>query len=278
MNMTMCHFTGFQQSGILSMGNNIRSYVVIPARYASTRLPQKMLLSETGKPLIQYAYEAAVKAQRPVGVSVATDHTDIYAAVHNFGGQVIMTSPDAKSGTDRVAEVAATLTDIDIFVNVQGDEPEMSPTAIDQVIKLLMDYPDVPMATLCTPIRNRKQLENPACVKVVRDNNLRALYFSRSVIPHPRQWSDDMLTAEPALFYLHLGLYAYRRDFLLQMGSLPQSPLETTESLEQLRVIAHGYPILCGTTEHSSSGIDTPEDYAAFVERERNRSNISRRS
>ena len=249
------------------MSNNIHSYVVVPARYASTRLPQKMLLNETSKPLIQYAHEAATKAQLPCGVTVATDHEDIYAAVQAFGGQVVMTSADAKSGTDRVAEVAATRPDIDIFVNVQGDEPEMSPTAIDQVIRLLIDHPDVPMATLCTPLRNREQLEDTACVKVVRDNNLRALYFSRSVIPHPRQWSDEMLTAEPALFYLHLGLYAYRRDFLLKMGTLPQSPLETTESLEQLRVIAHGYPILCGTTEHSSTGIDTPEDYAAFVRR-----------
>ena len=178
-----------------------------------------------------------------------------------------MTSPDAKSGTDRVAEIAAKRDDIDIFVNVQGDEPEMSPKAIDQVIQLLADHPDVPMATLCTPLRNRGQLEDTACVKVVRDNNLRALYFSRSVIPHPRQWSDEMLKSEPALFYLHLGLYAYRRNFLLKMGALPQSPLETTESLEQLRVIAHGYPIICGTTEHCSTGIDTPADYAAFVER-----------
>ena len=257
--------------GNLRMGNNISSYVVIPARYASTRLPQKMLLNETGKPLIQYAYEAAVKAQLHIGVTVATDHADIYDAVQGFGGQVVMTSPDAKSGTDRVAEVAATRSDIEIFVNVQGDEPEMSPAAIDQVIQLLADHPDVPMATLCTPLRSREQLEHPACVKVVRNNNLRALYFSRSVIPHPRLWTDDMLAAEPALFYLHLGLYAYRRDFLLQMVSLPQSPLELTESLEQLRVLAHGYPILCGTTKHCSVGIDTPEDYAAFVGREKYR-------
>ena len=259
--------------GNLMMSDNINSFVVIPARYASTRLPQKMLLCETGKPLIQYAYEAAVKAQLPIGVTVATDHAEIFAAVQGFGGQVVMTSPDAKSGTDRVAEVAANRSDVDIFVNVQGDEPEMMPMAVDQVIQLLVDHPDVPMATLCTPIRNRKQLESPACVKVVRDNHLRALYFSRSVIPHPRQWSDDMLTAEPPLFYLHLGLYAYRRDFLLQMGALPQSSLETTESLEQLRVIAHGYPILCGTTEHNSTGIDTPADYAAFVTREKNQGN-----
>ena len=253
------------------MTNKNQSFVVIPARYASTRLPRKMLLNETGKPLIQYAYEAATRSQLPIGVTVATDHAEIFAAVQNFGGQVVMTNPDAKSGTDRVAEVAANLADIDIFVNVQGDEPEMSPSAVDLVVQLLIDHPDVPMATLCTPLRNREQLENPACVKVVRDNNLRALYFSRSVIPHPREWSDEMLRREPSLFYLHLGLYAYRRDFLLTMGSLPQSPLETTESLEQLRVLANGFPILCGTVEHRAVGIDTPEDYAAFVQRTKNR-------
>ena len=248
------------------MGNH-QSYVVIPARFASTRLPRKMLLAETGKPLIQYAYEAAKLAKLPTGVTVATDHAEIFEAVQKFGGQVVMTNPDAKSGTDRVAEVAASRPDIDIFVNVQGDEPEMSPVAVDLVIQLLRDNPDVPMATLCTPLRSREQLENPACVKVVRDNNMRALYFSRSVIPYPREWSDSMLTCEPALFYLHLGLYAYRRDFLLKMGTLPQSPLETTESLEQLRVLANGYPILCGTVAHSSVGIDTPNDYAEFVKR-----------
>jgi 3-deoxy-manno-octulosonate cytidylyltransferase (CMP-KDO synthetase) len=243
------------------MSNNTKSFVVIPARFASTRLPQKMLLSETGKPLIQYAYETAVRAQLPSGVTVATDHAEIFAAVQGFGGPVVMTSVDAKSGTDRVAEVAATRSDIDIFVNVQGDEPEMSPVAIDQVIQLLVDHPDVPMATLCTPLRSREQLENPACVKVVRANNLRAMYFSRSVIPHPRQWSDDMLTTEPALFYLHLGLYAYRRDFLLQMGSLPQSPLETTESLEQLRALWHGDAITVIETDTAPpAGVDTLED------------------
>ena len=252
------------------MKNRNSSYVVIPARFASTRLPEKMLLSETGKPLIQYAYEAAKLAKLPTGVTVATDHEKIFEAVQNFGGQVVMTNPDAKSGTDRVAEVAAAHPEVDIFVNVQGDEPEMSPAAVDQVIQLLIDNPDVPMATLCTPLRSREQLENPACVKVVRDNHMRALYFSRSVIPHPREWSDDMLTCEPSLFYLHLGLYAYRRDFLLKMGSLPQSPLETTESLEQLRVLANGFPILCGTVDHCSVGIDTPEDYAAFVARMQN--------
>jgi len=253
------------------MSNPIRSFVVIPARYASTRLPRKMLLSETGKPLIQYAYEAAMRAKIPQDVVVATDHEEIFAAVQRFGGKAVMTNPDAKSGTDRAAEIAALHPDIDIFVNVQGDEPEMPPESIDLLIQLLADNPDVPMATLCTPLRDKEQLENPACVKVVRDNNQRALYFSRSVIPHPRTWSDDLLTCDPPLFYLHLGLYAYRREFLLTMGNLPQSPLETTESLEQLRVLSHGYPILCGTIPHAAIGIDTPEDYAAFVQREKTR-------
>ena len=244
-----------------------KSYVVIPARYASTRLPRKMLLAETGKPLIQHTYEAAVGAKHPIGVAIATDHDEIFSAVKQFGGNVVMTDPNAASGTDRIAEVARAMENIDIFVNVQGDEPEMNPDSIDLLIRLLENNPDAPMATLCTPIRNRKQLEDPSCVKVVRDNNERALYFSRSVIPHPRNWSDEMLTCEPALFHLHLGLYAYRRDFLLKMSSLPQSPPEITESLEQLRVLSHGYAILCGVIDHPAVGIDTPEDYAAFVER-----------
>lgn len=245
----------------------IDSYVVIPARYASTRLPHKMLLAETGKPLIQHTYEAAIRAKCPSGVTIATDHEEIFNAVKRFGGNVVLTDPNAASGTDRIAEVARTMENVDIFINVQGDEPEMNPDSIDLLIELLEKQPDVPMATLCTPIRSRKQLEDPSCVKVVRDNNGRALYFSRSVIPHPRNWSDEMLTCEPALFYLHLGLYAYRREFLLKMSSLPQSPLETTESLEQLRVLSHGYPILCGVIDHPAVGIDTPEDYAAFVNR-----------
>ncbi|MDR1960236.1 MAG: 3-deoxy-manno-octulosonate cytidylyltransferase [Planctomycetaceae bacterium] len=249
------------------LSRKINSYVVIPARYASTRLPQKMLLAETGKPLVQYAYEAAKRAEYPVGVTIAADHPAIFEAVRNFGGEVVMTDPNAASGTDRIAEVAQSLPDIDIFVNVQGDEPEMSPVSIDMLIELLADNPDVPMATLCTPIRDKNQLENPACVKVVRDRNGRALYFSRSVIPHPRNWTEEMLNCEPPLFYLHLGLYAYRRDFLLQMPHLPQCPLETAESLEQLRVLYNGDPILCGVTPHSSVGIDTREDYDAFVSR-----------
>jgi 3-deoxy-manno-octulosonate cytidylyltransferase (CMP-KDO synthetase) len=245
----------------------MRSIVVIPARLASTRLPHKMLLSETGKPLIQHTYEAAMKARRPAGVLVATDHADILRAVAAFGGEAVMTSAAARSGTDRVAEVAAQMADIEIFVNVQGDEPEISPSAIDQVIELLEQNPQAVMSTLATPIRSKSQLLDPACVKVVFDNQQRALYFSRSPIPYPREWHDDLLTDHPPRFYQHLGIYAYRRDFLLQLARLPASSAEKLESLEQLRVLAAGYSILVGTVVHHGTGIDTWPDYSAFVSR-----------
>ncbi|MGL6195768.1 MAG: 3-deoxy-manno-octulosonate cytidylyltransferase, partial [Thermoguttaceae bacterium] len=186
------------------------THIVIPARLASTRLPRKMLLAETGKPLVQYAYEAATKSRLAGGVCIACDDQEIFDTVQKFGGTAIMTDPNAQSGTDRIAEVARSMPNVDIFVNVQGDEPEMDPAAIDAVIQKLIDSPDCQMATACTPIREKSELENPACVKVVFDQTGKALYFSRSVIPHARTWSDDLLQAEPPLFYLHLGLYAYR--------------------------------------------------------------------
>ena len=240
--------------------------IIIPARYASTRLPRKLLLAETGKPLIQHTYEAACKAKLPRSVTVACDHPEIFEAVRKFGGNVVMTDPNAPSGTDRIAEVAAGMLDADIILNVQGDEPELSGKAIDLVIRMLTDNPDAVMSTLATPIRSKRQLEDPACVKVVFDKNGKAHYFSRSVIPHPRNWSDDLLTVEPPLFYQHVGMYAYRREFLLQLTKLPQSPLERTESLEQLRVLDNGYEIIVGVVDEPTFGIDTPEDYRQFVE------------
>ncbi len=249
----------------------LHSQVVIPARMASTRLPNKMLLAETGQPLIQHTYEAASRALRPAGVTVATDHQRIQAAVEHFGGTAILTDPNASSGTERVAEVASTWDDVDIVVNVQGDEPEISGQAIDLVIELLEQAPTASMSTLGTPIRNRTQLEDPACVKVVFDSAGRAMYFSRSVIPHARQWDDRLLTADPPHFFQHLGLYAYRRDFLLQIPDLPPTGAEGLESLEQLRVLGAGHTILVGTIDEPTIGIDTPEDYRAFVRRWRNR-------
>ena len=245
------------------------SYVVIPARLASTRLPRKLLLAETGKSLVQHTYEAAQTATKPHGLIVAADHEEIASAVRGFGGQVQMTSPDCASGTDRVAEVARQLHDVDILVNVQGDEPELPGTSIDQAIEMLEENPEMVMSTLATPIRDRRVLDDPSCVKVVFDARGKALYFSRSPIPHAREWRDELLDAEPPHFYLHIGLYAYRRDFLLRLADLPRTPLEKLENLEQLRVLEQGYSIGVSVVQERTVGIDTPEDYRAFVSRAR---------
>jgi len=246
----------------------LASQVVIPARIGSTRLPGKLLLRETGKTLIQHTYEAACRASRPQGVIVATDSREIYDEVRSFGGKAVMTDPRAPSGTDRVAEVARNLSEVDVVINVQGDEPELNGQAIDQLVELLESAPDASMATLAAPIRRREPLEDPACVKVVFDRQGRALYFSRSPIPHARQWDDELLRAQPPHFYQHLGVYAYRREFLLRLAQLPPSALERVEQLEQLRVLEAGHPILVGVVDEPTLGIDTPEDYRRFVERQ----------
>ena len=243
------------------------STIVIPARLQSTRLPRKLLLQETGKTLIQHTYEAAQRARKPQGICVAADHEQIAAAVRAFGGQVRMTSPTCASGTDRVAEVAAELVDTDIVVNVQGDEPELSGAAIDQAVALLEQNPTAVMSTLATPIRTREKLDDPSCVKVVFDAAGRALYFSRSPIPHAREWRDELLAADPPAFYQHIGLYAYRREFLLRLASMPRTALERLENLEQLRVLESGFSIVVGVVDEATIGIDTPDDYREFVER-----------
>ena len=249
---------------------HLRSQIVIPARLASSRLPRKLLLGDTGKPLIQHTYEAAAQATRPAGICVAADHEEIAQAVRAFGGQVRMTDPSAPSGTDRVAEVAAELDDVDIVVNVQGDEPEISHTAIDLAIQLLEEEPSAAMSTLATPIRQRRNLEDPACVKVVFDEQGHALYFSRAPIPYARDWDDRLLKSEPPRFFQHIGLYAYRRDFLLELANLPPADLEEIEKLEQLRVLAAGHTIRVGVIDEPTIGVDTEADYQAFVRRFRN--------
>src|SRR3954471_16150134 len=193
-----------------------RSFVVIPARYASTRLPRKMLLRETGKTLLQHTYEAACAARKPAGVIIATDHAEIAREVEQFGGDFVLTSLHCASGTDRVAQVARQLPHAEILVNVQGDEPEMSPDNIDRVIELLEQDPAAGMATLATRIRTPEQLANPACVKVVYDEGGRAMYFSRSPIPFVRDADLSHSFNDPPLFHQHLGIYAYRRDVLLE--------------------------------------------------------------
>jgi 3-deoxy-manno-octulosonate cytidylyltransferase (CMP-KDO synthetase) len=202
-----------------------------------------------------------------VGVCVATDHEEIFGEVQRFGGQVLMTDPALPSGTDRVAEVARRRPEIDLFVNVQGDEPELAGEAIDQVVQLLEQNPRAVMATLATPIRTREKLLDPACVKVVFDARGRAMYFSRSQIPFARQWDDRLLNDDPPHFYQHIGLYAYRRDFLLGLAQMPTSALENLEKLEQLRVLEAGHEILLCVIDEPTIGIDTEADYRAFVER-----------
>lgn len=243
------------------------SYIIIPARLASTRLPRKLLLRETGKTVLQHTYESARQARRPTGVCVAADHIEIANEVRAFGGEVHLTSPDHPSGTDRVAEAARLLPRAEIVVNVQGDEPELAGATIDRVIELLERDPEAVMATLATPIRRREQLLDPACVKVVCDARGRALYFSRSPIPHAREWDDANFTATPPVYLQHIGLYAYRRDFLLELTTWPPSRLEKLEKLEQLRVLEAGRAIQVGIIDSPTRGIDTPADYRAFVER-----------
>jgi 3-deoxy-manno-octulosonate cytidylyltransferase (CMP-KDO synthetase) len=244
-----------------------RSFIVIPARLESTRLPRKLLLRETGKSVLQHTYESASRAASPLGLCVAADHEALADDVRRFGGQVIMTNPNAASGTDRIAEVARTLTDIDVVVNVQGDEPEIAGESIDLAIGLLEDQPTAVMSTLATPIRSREQLLDPACVKVVFDSAGRALYFSRSPIPYARDGIDEALAAHPPRFYQHIGLYAYRREFLLQLAEMSRSDLEKTENLEQLRVLSAGHAIQVGVVDEPTVGIDTEKDYRAFVRR-----------
>lgn len=235
---------------------------VIPARYASTRLPGKPLLRETGQTLIQHVVEAAMRATTLDRVIVATDDVRIVEAVEAFGGEAVMTRDDHPSGSDRVAEVAARLNDAELIVNLQGDEPSIAGSTIDHLVRRLRNDPDASMATLATPITDPEVFHDPACVKVVLASDGRALYFSRSPIPFHR---DHPGYPDGSLGLLHLGVYAYRRPFLLQLAALPPSPLEQAEKLEQLRVLEAGRSIAVGVVAEPGVGIDTPEDYARFV-------------
>jgi 3-deoxy-manno-octulosonate cytidylyltransferase (CMP-KDO synthetase) len=241
----------------------MKTAIVIPARYASQRLPGKPLLRVTGKYLVQHVYEQACQARAADTVVVATDDPRIVAAVESFGGNVVLTRRDHVSGTDRVAEVARGL-DAEVVVNLQGDEPLIDPASLDLLVSLLKNDPAADMATLAVPIYSAERWHNPNCVKVVCDDAGRALYFSRSPIPFVRDSRPDF-SAKPARFLQHLGLYAYRRPFLLQLAALPPAPLEQIEKLEQLRVLAAGRRIQVGTVVYAAGGVDTRADYENFV-------------
>jgi 3-deoxy-manno-octulosonate cytidylyltransferase (CMP-KDO synthetase) len=241
----------------------MKTAIIIPARYASSRLPGKPLLRQTGKYLVQHVYERACQSRHANHVIIATDDPRIVTAVESFGGQVVRTRRDHPSGTDRVAEVAGQL-DVDLVLNLQGDEPLIDPAHLDLLFDLLIQHPDADMATLATPLHSLDQWQNPNCVKVVCDAAGRALYFSRSPIPYVRDGQPDF-ALRPARFLLHVGLYAYRRAFLLRLAALPPEPLEQLEKLEQLRVLSLGHPIQVGVIEQSGFGVDTYEDYKHFV-------------
>jgi 3-deoxy-manno-octulosonate cytidylyltransferase (CMP-KDO synthetase) len=246
--------------------NNSHAIIVIPARLGSTRLPRKMLLSETGKPLVQHTVEAARKSKLAQRVVVGTEDPELADRVNGFGGTVILTQKHP-TGTDRVAEVARHFPDARIVVNLQGDEPEIAADAIDLAIETLQANASAQMSTLAAPIRSQALLDDPACVKVVFDASGKALWFSRSPIPHWRDRTRDWLHNEPPVFFQHVGLYAYRADFLQQIPRLPPSPPEQVESLEQLRVLAAGHAIQVAEILVAQKGIDTLEDYEAFIRR-----------
>lgn len=248
----------------------MKAVIVIPARYASVRLPGKLILPEvkiaTGRYIIEHVYQNVRGAKLASQVIVATDSECIREVVKGFGGEVEMTSPFHISGTSRIAEIAEKL-DADIIVNVQGDEPEVTPSMVDQVILALKEDHGTVMATLACPIREKTALYDPNVVKVVLDNWGYALYFSRSQIPFVRDSKCHEDTG--TLFLRHLGIYAYCREFLLTYVKLPPSPLEHAEKLEQLRALSNGYRIKVSITQFTGISIDTKEDLTAFIERYR---------
>jgi 3-deoxy-manno-octulosonate cytidylyltransferase (CMP-KDO synthetase) len=217
---------------------HVRAIAIIPARYASTRLPGKALASLDGRPMIRHVAERTCQARSVARVIVATDDERIAGAVAGSGADVVMTRADHPTGTDRLAEVAAGL-DADVVVNVQGDLPLLDPAMVDRVVARMGDEPALPMATLAAPIHDEDEWRSPHVVKVVCDARGHALYFSRSPVPHHR----DGARPGTLLGWRHIGMYAYRRDVLLRVAALAPTPLETAERLEQLRALEHGIAI-----------------------------------
>jgi 3-deoxy-manno-octulosonate cytidylyltransferase (CMP-KDO synthetase) len=237
---------------------------VIPARYASQRLPAKPLVDLLGKPMIQRVYEQVRQASLPSRVVVATDDERIADVVRSFGGEVMLTPASIKSGSDRVAAVAREIPG-DIYVNVQGDEPLIPPAMIDDAVRVLLADPGAQVGTLARRIDAADDLVNPAVVKVVVTPGGVALYFSRAAIPFLRDVADrsDWVRKHP--FFKHVGMYVFRRDFLLTYASMPESVLERAERLEQLRILESGFTIKVGITQYDSLSIDTPDDVQRVI-------------
>ena len=241
---------------------------IIPARLQSTRLPRKLLLNATGKPLLQHTWEAVRQASLLDDVIIAADSPEIAEAATAFGARVMMTG-EHPSGTDRIAEVARRCCEgASFIVNIQGDEPEIEPDHIDRVVEAIRQSGSE-MATLGTRIDSVEDLLDPSCVKVVCSHSGQALYFSRAPIPFSRdQDPAELIPSDESPWLLHIGLYAYRFDYLLQLTQLEPSPLEQLEKLEQLRALEFGAAISVAVVNHRAVGIDTPDDYARFVSRQ----------
>jgi len=243
---------------------------VIPARYGSTRFPGKALADIKGKPMIQRVYEGTRRSRLINRVIVATDDRRIADAVQSFGGESFMTSMHHDTGTDRIAEVAKSL-DCDIVVNVQGDEPLIRPEMIDEALLPLVQDDSILMGTLCRKIEDREEAFDPNVVKVVFDKKGFALYFSRAPIPWNRDaWAGKSSLRELSLegpLYKHIGLYVYRRNFLLDYAAMPRTALETVEKLEQLRVLENGHRIKVVITQYESFGVDIPDDLSKILKR-----------
>ena len=258
---------------------SVKILACIPARYSSTRFAGKVLAKDTGKFLIQHTWERACLAKLPDKVIIAADDERIAEAAESFGAECVLTSPEHKSGTDRIAEAVADI-DVDIVVNLQADEPEIDPENIDLLARLLVETKNsklktknYQMATLAAEFQTAEQIADPNIVKVVVTSHEprvtsheigRAIYFSRSPIPYDRQKGG---IGDIKQYLRHVGIYAYRKDFLLKLTALPQTPLEKIEKLEQLRAIENGFAILVGKVKHTCDGIDTPQQYAEFVAR-----------
>ena len=240
------------------MDKNGKVAIIIPARYASTRLKGKLMIEVLGKPIIQWVWETACKSQMANDVIIATDNQEIFDTAKAFGAKVEMTSADHQSGSDRICEVLSRHGEFDYVLNLQGDEPSITPEVIDLAIKSLVGS-DADISTLVREI-TPEQADNPNCVKCVLDNAFNALYFSRSRIPYERNTGV-------AKIYGHIGVYGYKKDVLLKLTSLPQADLELAESLEQLRALKNGFKIKVAVTNLNPIGIDTKEDLEEFKKR-----------
>lgn len=232
---------------------------VIPARWASTRFEGKILADINGKPMIQHVWERARTSRKLNGLIIACDDERIRVAAEGFGARVVMTSLEHASGTDRIAQAIESV-DGDIIINIQGDEPLIDPAIIDALAELLVDDKTCSMGTVIKKITDMTELSDPNVVKVVVDGERTALYFSRSLIPFNRDQEEEII------YYKHIGIYAYRRDFLLSYKNLPKSNLEKAEHLEQLRALEYGYKIKTVVTDIDTVGVDTPQDLVTVAQ------------